>query len=87
MWIKRIGLALLGIMCAVLLVSTATYKREATIVHMSSEYVEFEDTQGHIWRYDGEIEGTYGDKVTLVMKSNGTTQIYDDEICKIVTKN
>lgn len=81
MWIKRVTIFLLVVVCVALLAGAAYYERKGVIIKIDSEYIYIEDSCGYTWKYKGE--GAIGDKVTLVLNSRGTTTISDDKIVKV----
>lgn len=61
------------------------YQREAVIIEIvpEEEIIICEDDEGNIWEFYGE-EYAIGKPVSLLMSSNGTEDIRDDIILKVI---
>lgn len=62
----------------------STYTRQATITKSANGIVYCTDKQGNIWSYEGNA--VIGQKVTLKMYDNHTSDIKDDIIKGVKTK-
>ena len=81
MWIKRIAIFLLVVVCVALFMGAAYYEREGVIVKIDNEYIYIEDSRGYTWKYKGE--GAIGDKVVMTMNSKSTSTISDDKVIAV----
>ena len=62
----------------------STYTRQATITKSTNGIVYCTDKQGNVWSYEGNA--VIGQKVTLKMYDNHTSDIKDDIIKEVKTK-
>lgn len=56
----------------------STYTREAEVISIKGDTIMVKDKSGHIWEYNGSA--TVGDRITLVMYDNHTSNIDDDVV-------
>lgn len=61
------------------------YPKSGTVIYVDKDgdVILIEDLAGHRWIYGGAEDWLEGDMVSMIMNSNGTEQIKDDEIIKI----
>lgn len=62
-----------------------TYSRQTICTNLTSEIATFTDTNGNNWDWELEKEDFFqlGKSYKLIMNTNGTSSIYDDQIKKI----
>lgn len=64
-------------------ISTANlYPKSGTVIYVDKDgdVILIEDLAGHRWIYGGAEDWLEGDMVSMIMNSNGTEKIKDDEI-------
>ena len=76
-----IAFAIVGIM-------VDRYTVDATLVSLNNNEVLYEDTRGHIWAVERDLQATYrlDQEVTLEMAAKFNRIIEDDEIINIYEK-
>lgn len=64
-------------------ISNSYYALTAQVVEIdkTADVVTCEDSNGNLWDFYGVEDWQKGDCVSLLMNTNGTENIYDDEIC------
>lgn len=76
---KRLLLVIIALLIIGLLHNMeSNYCRKAIVTENNNNIVTCVDTQGYIWEYRGQAK--VGDKVTLMMNDNHTSDITDDII-------
>lgn len=58
------------------------YLRQGKIIAFNGETVTVEDNNGNLWDFQGVEDWHIGDGCTMLMDSNGTTEIEDDVIVR-----
>lgn len=58
------------------------YPKSGTVIYVDKDgdVILIEDLAGHRWIYGGAEDWLEGDMVSMIMNSNGTEKIKDDEI-------
>lgn len=62
------------------------YPKSATVVELesSTDTVVLEDRSGNLWTFEGIEDWMVDDHCAMVMCDNGTAEITDDIICKVI---
>lgn len=74
MLVKMLAITIVGIM--------SLYPKMGTVQHIENNNCYIVDAAGDVWQAT-DVNLKVGDKVNLLMNTNGTTTIYDDCIIEI----
>lgn len=59
-----------------------SYTLDATVIEIQDDLTLVEDLAGNVWAMVN-VDLSIGQKITIFMDDNGTSDIYDDQIVKI----
>lgn len=64
------------------------YPKTMTVVEVDRDnnLIVLEDTDGHLWEYENSDVWFKGDKAAVLMDMNGTTDVTNDTIIKLINQ-